>query len=172
VSKHKVQESTEDLLDSSHWRPLRLLLDAMDQDIASLYDEEGITGLRTRFVGPLIQLSRHRSMTIQELATSVEVTHSAMSQTAAAMRKAGFVDSAESSDGRTRRIKLSEQGREVLPFLQAEWRATEASVRELESEIPYALSQVVQDIDAALAARSFRQRLNANLAKALGGHLR
>ena len=103
MSEQEVRASAEDLLDSSHWRPLRLMLDAMDQDIASLYDEEGITGLRTRFVGPLIQLSRHESMTIQELATAVEVTHSAMSQTAAAMRTAGFVDSAAGRDGRTRR---------------------------------------------------------------------
>jgi DNA-binding MarR family transcriptional regulator len=172
MSDHAVQAGTEDLLNSSHWRPLRLMLDAMDQDIASLYDEAGITGLRTRFVGPLIQLSRHESMTIQELATSVEVTHSAMSQTAAAMRKAGFVDSAESNDGRTRRVELSERGREVLPFLEAEWRATEETVRELDAEIPYALSQVVEDINGALATGSFRQRLNANLAKALGGRLR
>jgi DNA-binding MarR family transcriptional regulator len=149
-----------------------LLQEAMDRDVASLYDEAGIAGLRSRFVGPLIQLSRHEPMTIQELATSVEVTHSAMSQTAAAMRDAGLVDGAESSDGRTRRVQLSERGRELLPFLEAEWRATEATVRELEEEIPYPLSQVVKDIHAALATRSFRQRLNDNLAKALEGRLR
>jgi DNA-binding MarR family transcriptional regulator len=172
MSKEQVRPRTEDLLDSSHWRPLRFMLDAMDQDIASLYVEAGVTGLRTRFVGPIIQLSQHEPMTIQELATSVEVTHSAMSQTVAAMRKAGFVDSAEGSDGRTRRVELSQRGREVLPFVEAEWRATEATVRELDAEIPYALCQVVDDIDAALATRSFRRRLNANLAKAVGGRLR
>ncbi|MEU7935489.1 MarR family winged helix-turn-helix transcriptional regulator [Micromonospora echinofusca] len=155
-----------DLLDS-HWRPLWQMLNAMDQDIAQLYDQAGITGLRNRFVGPLIQLGRHGSMTIQELATAVEVTHSAMSQTAAAMRTAGFVDSAEGSDGRTRRIRLSARGRELLPLLQAEWRATEATVRDLEAEIPYPLTQVVKDINAALARRSFRQRLDDNLTRAL-----
>jgi DNA-binding MarR family transcriptional regulator len=172
VTKRETQTGSEDLLDSSRWRPFRLLQEAMDRDVASLYDEAGIAGLRTRFVGPLIQLSRHEPMTIQELATSVEVTHSAMSQTAAAMRDAGLIDSAESTDGRTRRVQLSDRGRELLPFLEAEWRATEATVRELEEEIPYPLSQVVQDIHAALATRSFRQRLNDNLAKALEGRLR
>ncbi|WP_234361812.1 MarR family transcriptional regulator [Plantactinospora sp. BB1] len=166
------REESRDLLDSSHWRPLWQMLNAMDQEIASLYDEAGISGLRTRFVGPLIQLSRHESMTIQELATAVEVTHSAMSQTAAAMRAAGFVDSAEGGDGRTRRIRLSSRGREVLPLLEAEWRATEATVRELEAELPYPLSRVVEDINAALATRSFRQRLADNLAQALDGRLR
>jgi DNA-binding MarR family transcriptional regulator len=162
----------EDLLDSAHWRPLRLLLDAMDQEIASLYERAGITGVRTRFVGPLIQLSRHEPMTIQALATSVEVTHSAMSQTAAAMRRAGLVEDAENPDGRTRRIRLSARGREMLPFLMAEWRATEATVRELDAEIQYPLHRVVDDLEAALATRSFRQRLEENLAKARADRLR
>lgn len=160
---------SDDLLDSSHWRPLRLLLDAMDQEIAALYEQAGITGVRPRFVGPLIQLSRHEPMTIQALATSVEVTHSAMSQTAAAMRRAGLVEDAENPDGRTRRIRLSAHGREVLPFLMAEWRATEATVRELDAEIPYPLHRVVDDLRAALATRPFRQRLEQNLARARTG---
>ena len=162
----------EDLLQSSRWRPLHVLLDAMDQDIASLYDDAGIEGVRPRFVGPLIQLGSRGPMTIQELANAIEVTHSAMSQTAAALRKAGLVDAAENPDGRTRRIQLSDRGREILPFLQAEWRATEATVRDLEAELPYPLSRVVADIQAALAERSFRQRLSDNLAAALRGRLR
>lgn len=141
----------------------------MDQEIAALYAEAGVTGLRPRFVGPLIRLSRHESMTIQELATAIEVTHSAMSQTVAAMRAAGFVDRAESRDGRTRRIRLSDRGREILPLLEAEWRATEATVRELETETPYPLSQVVRDVEAALATRPFRQRLHDHLAGPFGG---
>ncbi|SBT49806.1 MarR family transcriptional regulator [Micromonospora auratinigra] len=165
-------DTQQDLLDSSHWGPVWGLLHAADRDIAALYDEAGVTGLRTRFVGPLIKLGRHGPMTIQELATAVEVTHSAMSQTAAAMRAAGFVDSADSADGRTRRIRLSERGRELLPLLQAEWRATEATVRELEAETPYPLSRAVEDINAALARRSFKQRLADNLARALDGDLR
>jgi DNA-binding MarR family transcriptional regulator len=157
------REPTEDLLDSSRWRPLRLLLDAMDQQIASVYDDAGVAGMRTRFVGPLIQLSRHDAMTIQQLATAVEVTHSAMSQTVAAMRKAGFVTDAANSDGRTRRVRLSDRGREVMPLLQAEWRATEAALAQLEAETPYPLSRVVDDLSAALERRSFRKRLDAHL---------
>ncbi|MER7455867.1 MarR family transcriptional regulator [Micromonospora sp. NPDC126480] len=166
------QADDRDLVDSSHWLPLFQMLNAMDQDIASLYDDAGVTGLRTRFVGPLIKLGRHGSMTIKELATAVEVTHSAMSQTAAAMRAAGFVEGAESGDGRTRCIQLSQRGRELLPLLQAEWRATEVTLRQLEAEIPYPLTQVVKDINAVLARRSFKQRLDDNLTRALKEDLR
>lgn len=147
----------------SHWRPLRLLLEAMDQDIAALYEEAGATAVRPRFVGPLLLLSRNGPMTIRQLARGMEVTHSAMSQTAAAMRRAGLVEPAENLDGRTRRIQLSPAARELQPLLAAEWRATEAAVRELEAELPYPLTRVVEDIHAALAARSFRQRLAGHL---------
>jgi hypothetical protein len=41
----------------------------------------------------------------------------------------------------------------------SEWRATEQTVRELDAGIPYPPSQVVVDIKAAPATRSFRQRL-------------
>lgn len=165
-------EPEPDLLDSSRWRPLSQMLAAMDRDIASLYEDADIAGLRTRYVGPLIQLGRRESMTIQQLADSVEVTHSAMSQTAAAMRKAGLVEPAESEDRRARRIRLSSRGRELLPFLEAEWRATEATVRDLEAELPYPLSQVVADIAEALRVRPFKDRLAANLQRARAGELR
>lgn len=171
MAEPEVPADNQDLLDGSLWRPLWQLLGAMDQDISALYDKAGMTEMRPRFVGPLIQLARHGPMTIRELASRVEVTHSAMSQTAAAMRRAGLVDDAENPDRRTRRIRLSARARESLPLLEAEWRATEATVRDLEAEIPYPLSRVVEDIRAALARRPFRERLQDNLGGALDGHL-
>lgn len=158
-----------DLLESSRWRPLRLLLQAMDDEIAALYAEAGLAELRPRYVGPLIQLSRHDSMTIRELADSVEVTHSAMSQTVSGMRAAGLVQRVPGADGRTRRVALTDRARELLPFLEAEWRATEAAVIELEAELPYALSRVVRDMQDALANRPFGDRLRENLAAAREG---
>ncbi|MEV0271761.1 MarR family transcriptional regulator [Hamadaea sp. NPDC050747] len=147
----------------SRWRPLRLLLEGVDQQIASIYVDAGVDGMRTRFVGPLIHLGRRGAMTVRELAESVEVTHSAMSQTVAAMRSAGFVADADNPDGRTRRVQLSDRGQAVIPLLEAEWRATEEALAELEAEIPYPVTQVVADLTAALAKRSFRERLDARL---------
>lgn len=147
----------------SRWRPLHQLLAGMDRDIASLYEQAGIRDLRTRFVGPLIQLGRYGPMTIQQLADSVEQTHSAMSQTAATMRRAGLVEGAGDTDGRTRRVQLTGRARELVPLLEAEWAATEAALVELEAELPYPLSRVVDDIRTALARRPFRQRLQDHL---------
>lgn len=150
----------------SIWRPLHQLLAALDRDIATLYERAGVDGMRTRFVGPLIQLARYGPLTIQQLADSVETTHSAMSQTAAAMRRAGLVEAAGDTDGRTRRVRLTDRAGELVPLLEAEWAATEAALAGLEAELPYPLSQVVRDIDAALARQPFRQRLRDHLPEA------
>jgi DNA-binding MarR family transcriptional regulator len=166
-------DALDDLLTTSHWRPVWQLLNEMDETIAGLYAEAGITGLKTRFVGPLIQLGRLGTATITQLAAGAEVTHSAMSQTVAAMRREGLVERVDGPgarpDARTRTMQLTARGRELLPFLQAEWVATETTVRELDAEIPYALVDVVRDLRAALARRPFRDRLIEHLRTAQAG---
>nr|WP_084628749.1 MarR family transcriptional regulator [Amycolatopsis nigrescens] len=138
----------------------------MDDDIAKLYDERGVVGVRPRFAMPLIRLGRRGAMTIRQLAESLDVTHSAMSQTVSAMRREGLVSSTPGTDARTREVVLTERAEALVPFLEAEWRATEQAVAELEDEIPYALSQVVRDIEAALTRRSFHDRIVRQLARA------
>lgn len=155
-----------DPTEESRWRPLRLLLSSMDDDIARLYEERGVAGVRPRFVMPLIRLGRRGPMTIRDLAVALVVTHSAMSQTVSALRREGLVRSVPGDDARTRVAALTERARAVLPFLEAEWRATEQTIAELEAEIPYPLSQVVQDLEAALARRSFHDRIARRLAQA------
>jgi DNA-binding MarR family transcriptional regulator len=135
----------------------------MDRDIARLYEEHGLDAVRPRYVMPLIRLGRRGPMTIRQLAADLKVTHSAMSQTVSALRRDGLVRTVPGTDARTREVALTARAREITPFLEAEWRATERAVAELEDEIPYALSQVVQDIEAALDQRSFHDRIVASL---------
>jgi len=162
----------EDALDPAHGtdhdptlqsglRPLRRLLDAMDDDIARLYAEHGVGGVRPRFSMALIRLHHRGPMMIRQLAEQIEVTHSAMSQTVTAMRRNGLVDSSAGHDART--LELTEQGRALVPFLEEEWRATERAWIELEDEVPYPLTRVVADLAAALEGRSFLERINLEL---------
>ena len=146
----------------SRWRPVRELFASMDAGIADVYDRLGIRNVRPRFSMALIFLDEGE-LTIRELAREVDVTHSAMSQTVSAMRAAGLVESVPGTDARSRVVKLTPVGRELGPLLRAEWAATESAVAELESEIPYPLTQVVVDIEAALARRSFADRIEAHL---------
>jgi DNA-binding MarR family transcriptional regulator len=149
----------------SAWRPLRLMQQAMDAEITRVYAEANITGLKPSMVMELLRLNARGPMTIRELAESVQRTHSATSQKVAAMRAAGLVRTTTGADARTRKITLTAKARRIMGKLAAEWRATEASVAEIEQEIPYPLSQVVTDIEAALRRKSFHDRIAEKLAK-------
>jgi DNA-binding MarR family transcriptional regulator len=148
----------------STWRPLRLLIAAMDADIARIYAEAQITGLTPSMVMELLRLHAHGPMTIQELASSVQKTHSATSQKVAAMRAAGLVRTTPGADARTRKITLTAKARRIIGQLAAEWRATEAALTDLEDEIPYPVGRVVTDIEAALRRKSFHDRIAEKLA--------
>jgi DNA-binding MarR family transcriptional regulator len=154
---------TTDPTEESLWRPLRDLLDLMDDDIARLYAERGVKGVRPRFSKALIKLAHLGPLSIKQLAQAVEVTHSAMSQTVTALRHEGLVRVRPGEDARTRTVELTDDGREVVPFLEAEWRATESAVAELEAEVPYPLTAVVRDLRGALARRSFHDRILGHL---------
>jgi DNA-binding MarR family transcriptional regulator len=153
-----------DPTEQSTWRPLRLLLAAMDADIARIYAEAQITGLTPSMVMELLRLHAHGPMTIRELASSVQKTHSATSQKVAAMRAAGLVRTTPGADARTRKIALTAKARRIIGKLAAEWRATEAALADLEDEIPYPVGRVVTDIEAALRRKSFHDRITEKLA--------
>jgi DNA-binding MarR family transcriptional regulator len=152
-------QRTSDPTEHSRWRPLRLLLEAMDADIARLYAEAQIEGLKASWVMELLRLQARGPMTIAELARAVERTHSAMSQKVAAMRTAGWVRTSAGADARSKKVMLTAKAARIVDRLAAEWRATEAAVAEIEAEIPYPLSQAVTDVEEALQRKSFHDRI-------------
>jgi DNA-binding MarR family transcriptional regulator len=154
-----------DPTEQSLWRPLFRLQSAIDAEIARVYAQAEVEGLRPTWVMELIRLHVHGPLTITELAASVQRTHSALSQKVAAMRAAGWVRTTVGTDARSRKVALTPKARRVVPRLAAEWRATEAALAELEAEIPYPLSKVVADIEQALARRSFGDRILDRLAE-------
>lgn len=111
----------------------------------------------------LIKLAHHGPMPIRDLASQVDVTHSAMSQTVAAMRRDGLLTTAPGRDARTRLVTLTDLGRSHVPLLEQEWRATEAAVAELETELSRPMSEIAQEILAALERRSFTERFRDHL---------
>jgi DNA-binding MarR family transcriptional regulator len=80
------------------------------------------------------------------------------------MQAAGWVRTTTGADARSKKVTLTAKARRVTGLLAAEWRATEAAIAEIETEIPYPLSQVVTDIQAALQRNSFHDRIAEKLA--------
>ena len=134
----------------------------MDDGIAEVYAELGIVGVRPRF-SMAIMFLEGGPLSIRELSREVNVTHSAMSQTVSAMKKDGLIRSVTGTDARNRMIELTPEGRALIEPLRAEWFATEAVLAELDTEVPYALGQLIADLRDALDRRSFTERLRARL---------
>src|ERR1700678_3824898 len=126
-----------DPTEQSLWRPLRLVQAAMDAEIARIYAEAGITGLKPSMVAELLRLRYRGPMTITELAKSVQRTHSATSQKVAAMRAAGLVRTTTGADARTRKIALTAKARRIIGKLAAEWRGAAAAPAQVGEETPY-----------------------------------
>jgi DNA-binding MarR family transcriptional regulator len=153
-----------DPTEHSRWRPLRLLQAELDADIARIYAEAQISGLKPSHVMELLRLHARGPMTITELAKSVQLTHSAVSQKVAAMQAAGWVRTTAGADARSKKVTLTAKARRITGRLAAEWRATEAAIAGLETEIPYPLSRAVTDIEQALRRKSFHDRIAEKLA--------
>lgn len=154
-----------DPTEESRWRPVFRVLSGIDDEIARVYAENGIPDLKPTWAMEIIRLHVRGPMTIAELARSVERTHSAMSQKVAAMRAAGWLETSPGPDARSKKVTLTPKAERIAAKLAAEWRATEASITELEAEIPYPLTRVADDIAAALARQSFHDRIAGKLAQ-------
>jgi DNA-binding MarR family transcriptional regulator len=157
----------DDPTDQSLWRPFFSVIKKMDADIARLYSEREVTGITPRQVRPLILLAHRGPMTIREIALVINVTHSAASQTVTSLAKAGYVRSRPGKDARTRTVALTPKGRALVPLLEAEWRATDAAIAELESEITNKVSAAAREMEQVLARRSFYERITAHLSDGL-----
>lgn len=144
---------------TGRWDTLFRLLKQMDAEVEQLYARLGIDGMRSRFVQPLIRLAHEGPLTISALAKSLDATHSAASQTVAAMKRAGFVSSEPGTDGRTQVVSLTPKAREIIPVLEAEWRATESVVARLDDELDGAVTTLAERLERALAERSMSRRL-------------
>ncbi len=147
----------------SFWRPLTQLQRSMEADIARIYAEARIEGLKPNWVMELLRLHAHGPMTITELAESVGRTHSALSQKVAAMRAAGLVRTAAGPDARSKQVVLTAKTRRIIGLLAAEWRATEAAAAEIDAELDYPLSRFVAGMEDALARTSFHDRILRHL---------
>jgi DNA-binding MarR family transcriptional regulator len=156
---------SDDPTERSLWRPVFRLLRDMDEEIARLYADNGIADLRPNWVPVILKLHARGPMTIAELARGLDQTHSALSQKVAAMRGTGWLITEPGPDARSKKVRLTAKAEQIADKLAAEWNATETSLEELETQLPYPLTRVAADIRQALASKSFGDRIVEKLAR-------
>ncbi|MBB5953456.1 DNA-binding MarR family transcriptional regulator [Saccharothrix tamanrassetensis] len=142
---------------------LRHLLEHTDGAVAHIYADLGLPDFRPRYT-PIVRLvDTQGPQSIRDLATTIGITHSAISQTVNQMRRDGLVELRPGTDARQRIVHLTDHTRTLLPALHAEWDATNAAARELDAELPYPLSELVRRAIEAMGERSMHDRIRAHL---------
>nr|WP_245757145.1 MarR family transcriptional regulator [Amycolatopsis xylanica] len=139
---------------------LRHVLEILDGDVAKFYDELGLGWMRPRYVPVVRALVQQGPLSIRDLAKAVGVTHSAASQTVAQMAKDGLITFTAGEDARQRIVHLTEKARELLPVLDAEWAATSAAAAQLEAELSFPLTELLDEVLAAVERRPMLQRIH------------
>ena len=144
---------------ATHGTQLRHLIELLDGAVSAAYDHAGLN-YRPRYTPVMRSLLAKEPATLGFIAEAAGITQPAATQTIALMRKDGLVSvEAGVADGRQKLIRLTAEGRALIPALQRCWQATALASAALEAELPYSLSQVLASTIAALADKSFDQRI-------------
>jgi MarR family transcriptional regulator, organic hydroperoxide resistance regulator len=138
---------------------LRHLIELLDGAVQQSYVDAGLE-YRPRYTPVMRALAGGQPCTVSQVAESAGITQPAATQTVALMLKEGWlVAQASPTDARQKLLRLSPQGKRLLPKLQACWRATTAAAASLDADLPYPLSETLAQAIAALEQRSFGERI-------------
>ena len=140
---------------------LRLLVELLDGAVAEAYRREGIH-YRPRYFPVMQALTAHGPLSVTEIAQAAGITQPAATQTVALMVRDGLVAANQSkADSRQKVIKITSQGEDLLPRLQACWDAVAAAANALDSDLPFALSELLDLAIEVLGHNSFDSRIQA-----------
>lgn len=137
---------------------LRALLDQLDPAVEQAYRDLQLD-YRPRYTPVLRTLMAQGPCRIKDLAIACGLSHSALSQTVAAMVRDGWLHTANGEDGRERILQLTPHAQQALPALQAQWLATAHAARSLDADLGLPLEQVLRQAMQALEQRPFADRL-------------
>lgn len=149
---------------------LRHLTDLLDSDAERANARMGVAPtFRARYT-PIMRALADEPLSITELQQRVRITQGAVSQTVKLMESEGLLCRLESSDRRSRKVSLTEKGREVLNRLREEWEIRLAAIADLEAEIDVPLRRILAQAISRLELESYDRRIErARLRIAHGG---
>lgn len=145
----------------THGTQLRHLIELLDGAVAAAYDEAGLS-YRPRYTPIMRALQAGDALTTGQLADQAGITQPAATQTLALMLTDGLVTKvAAPGDARQKLVRLSAKGKRLLPKLERCWAATAIASRDLEQDLPFSLSTLLDSAISALQAKPFGDRIRA-----------
>lgn len=137
---------------------LRHLVELLDGDVAQQYKDAGLD-YRPRYTPIMRALQKLETATIGTIAKAAGITQPAATQTVSLMKKEGLVVVEPGEDGRQRLVRLSAQGKKLLPALESCWAATKVAADDLDARLASPLSTCLSEAIAALEEKPFLARI-------------
>ncbi len=144
---------------------LRHLIELLDGAVEEAYRDAQLD-YRPRYTPVLRALIAIEPASIKDLAVHAGLTHSAASQTVAKMLRVGLVEVERGTDMRQQVVSLTTRAKNMIPILEQVWEVVNEAARDLDAELVYPLSQVVEDAILALERRPFGDRIAAKAERA------
>jgi len=136
---------------------LRNLSETLDRAVEAAYRDAGLS-YRPRYT-PVYRALLSEPASIRALSRETGVSHSAVSQTVAQMRRDGLVALRPGADARERIVELSPAALALRPRLERHWDVTEAATLSLERDTGAPISELIERALAALEDRSMGERI-------------
>lgn len=135
---------------------------AIDSDATRVYETLGIP-FEQRWFGVLDALSQEETLTVNELAAFLGISHAAVSQTRQSLEQNGLIISlTDPADARRRKLGLSEVGYKLVKQLRPVWIALADVALDLDNEAGE-ITRRLDQLDAALARKSLYERVMLRL---------
>ena len=137
---------------------LRRASAAIDADATRVYAALGVA-FEQRWFGVLDALSQQETLTVNELAAFLGISHAAVSQTRQSLEQSGLIVSvADPDDARRRKLAISADGWALVERLRPIWNALAAVAEELDGEAGEITGRLDQ-LEEALARESLFDRI-------------
>lgn len=144
---------------------LRRLTEKMTQEASLLYRELDLA-FEPRWFPVYYLLARQPSLGIVEIARMLGVSHPAVHHISNELIRAGLVIAVkDSTDRRKRLLCLSEEGRQLLPTLEAIWDTIRQASTDLLAESPHDLLLALNAFEQAYRQKNLRTRFFERQAK-------
>lgn len=139
---------------------LRHLTELLDGAVEQAYADANLD-YRPRYTPVVRVLAAIGPASIKDLARQAGLTHSAASQTVAQMARVGLVKVERGLDMRQQVVSLTPKALDMLPGLERIWRVVDQAARDLDAELAFPVSRVVEDAILALERQPFQDRIRA-----------
>lgn len=137
---------------------LRRASAAIDADATRVYAALGVA-FEQRWFGVLDALSQEETLTVNELAAFLGVSHAAVSQTRQSLEQGGLITSvSDPADARRRKLALSAEGRALVQRLRPVWTALAEVAEELDREADE-ITRRLDQLEEALSRQSLFERI-------------